>query len=199
MWLPLPTEINPGYLQLITQEPEVASLLINPKVTIVTDDGRRWLDRNPERHFDAIVSNTTYYFRANVTNLLSANSPDRPNACGCGVPTYLSGYQPAGPHQYLNPAAFITIPIQKASGEQIVGGNLSFNAVRAPGLVNFDASLSKAFSITERFRMRVRADTFNTFNHTNLFGLVSTLGSGNFGQLTQATARTMQLTARLTF
>jgi len=136
---------------------------------------------------------------ANVTNLLSGNTTDRPNACGCGVPTYLGAYQPAGPHQYLNPAAFITIPIQKASGEQIVGGNLSFNAVRVPGLVNFDASLSKAFSITERFRMRVRADTFNTFNHTNLFGLVSTLGSGNFGQLTQATARTMQLTARLTF
>ena len=52
-------EINPGYLKLIAQEPEVASLLINPKVTIVTDDGRRWLNLNPERHFDAIVSNTT--------------------------------------------------------------------------------------------------------------------------------------------
>ena len=136
---------------------------------------------------------------ANVTNLLSGNTTDRPNACGCGVPTYLSNYQPAGPHQYLNPAAFITIPIGKASGEQLADGNLSFNAVRSPGLVNFDASLSKAFSLTERFRLRVRADTFNTFNHTNLYGLVSTLGSGNFGQLTQANARTMQLTARLTF
>jgi hypothetical protein len=45
----------------------------------------------------------------------------------------------------------------------------------------------------------LRADTFNTLNHTNLFGLVTTLGNGNFGQLTQATERTMQLTARLTF
>jgi Carboxypeptidase regulatory-like domain/TonB dependent receptor len=136
---------------------------------------------------------------ANVTNLLSGNTTDRPNACGCGVPTYLSGFQPAGPHQYLNPAAFVTIPIGKASGEQIADGNLSFDAVRSPGSVNVDLSLSKAFAITERFRLRVRADTFNTLNHTNLFGLVSTLGSGNFGQLTQATARTMQLTARLTF
>ncbi len=65
-------EINPGYLKLIAQQPEVASLLVNPKVTIVTDDGRRWLNLNPERQFDAIVSNTTWYFRANVTNLLSA-------------------------------------------------------------------------------------------------------------------------------
>jgi spermidine synthase len=65
-------EINPGYAMLIAQVPEVASLLSNPKVTIITDDGRRWLNLNPERHFDAIVSNTTWYFRANVTNLLSA-------------------------------------------------------------------------------------------------------------------------------
>ena len=60
-------EINPGYLSLIAQEPEVASLLHNPKVTIVTDDGRRWLRANSGRRFDAIVSNTTWYYRANVS------------------------------------------------------------------------------------------------------------------------------------
>ena len=65
-------EINPGYLTLIAKEPQVASLLANPKVAIVTDDGRRWLRSNPRRRFDAIVSNTTWHFRANVTNLLSA-------------------------------------------------------------------------------------------------------------------------------
>jgi len=65
-------EINPGYLTLIEHAPEVASVLHNPKVTIVTDDGRRWLRANPGRHFDAIVSNTTWHFRASVTNLLSA-------------------------------------------------------------------------------------------------------------------------------
>jgi spermidine synthase len=65
-------EINPGYVSLIAQTPEVASLLANPKVSIITDDGRRWLQRHPGRTFDAIVSNTTWHFRANVTNLLSA-------------------------------------------------------------------------------------------------------------------------------
>ena len=69
-------EINPGYLSLIAQEPEVASLLRNPKVTIVTDDGRRWLRANSGRRFDAIVSNTTWYYRANVTNLLSSEFLD---------------------------------------------------------------------------------------------------------------------------
>jgi len=65
-------EINPGYLALIAEQPEVASVLKNPKVTVVNDDGRRWLRANPDAHFDAIVSNTTWHYRANVTNLLSA-------------------------------------------------------------------------------------------------------------------------------
>ena len=69
-------EINPGYLSLIAREPEVASLLTNPKVTIVTDDGRRWLRSNRGRRFDAIISNTTWYFRANIANLLSADFLD---------------------------------------------------------------------------------------------------------------------------
>ncbi|MGD0334100.1 MAG: fused MFS/spermidine synthase [Xanthobacteraceae bacterium] len=69
-------EINPGYVTLIAKTPEVASLLTNPKVAIVTDDGRRWLRANPGRRFDAIVSNTNWHFRANVTNLLSAEFLD---------------------------------------------------------------------------------------------------------------------------
>jgi spermidine synthase len=69
-------EINPGYLKLVAEEPEVASVLRNPKVTIVTDDGRRWLRLNPHEKFDAVVSNTTWHYRANVTNLISAEFLD---------------------------------------------------------------------------------------------------------------------------
>jgi spermidine synthase len=64
-------EINPGYLELIKQYPVVSSLLQNPKVRIVIDDGRRWMTHNPNRRFDVIVSNTTFHYRANTTNLLS--------------------------------------------------------------------------------------------------------------------------------
>jgi len=64
-------EINPGYQQLISQHENVAGLLTNPKVEIIIDDGRRWLNRNPDQRFDVIVMNTTYHWRAHASNLLS--------------------------------------------------------------------------------------------------------------------------------
>ncbi|HWX32348.1 MAG TPA: hypothetical protein VNZ53_33570 [Steroidobacteraceae bacterium] len=64
-------EINPGYLPLITQYPAITSLLNNPKVHNVVDDGRRWLLANPNTRYDVIVMNTTFNWREHATNLLS--------------------------------------------------------------------------------------------------------------------------------
>jgi predicted membrane-bound spermidine synthase len=64
-------EINPGYLNVIKEYEEVAGLLTDPRVTVIIDDGRRWLRRNPEESFDLIVMNTTFYWRAYSTNVLS--------------------------------------------------------------------------------------------------------------------------------
>jgi spermidine synthase len=64
-------EINPGYLQLIAQYPVVQSLLENSKTHIYVDDGRRWLLAHPESRYDAIVVNTSYYWRDHTSNLLS--------------------------------------------------------------------------------------------------------------------------------
>jgi spermidine synthase len=64
-------EINPGYLKLIPKYAAVASLLQNPKVSIVIDDGRRWLVRNRDARFDVIVMNSSYHWRAQVTHVLS--------------------------------------------------------------------------------------------------------------------------------
>jgi hypothetical protein len=65
-------EINPGYLEMIrVKGTPYTDLFSNPKVTIHIDDGRRWLQRNPDRQFDLIVMNTTYHFRAFSSALLS--------------------------------------------------------------------------------------------------------------------------------
>jgi spermidine synthase len=69
-------EINPGYEQLVRKRREVSSVLTNPKFTLIVDDGRRWLRLHPAQKFDAIIMNTTWNFRANITNLLSTEFLD---------------------------------------------------------------------------------------------------------------------------
>jgi len=64
-------EIQPGYINLIKKYDEIASLINNPKVKIIIDDGRRWMRRNPTAKFDFIVMNTTFHWREHSTNLLS--------------------------------------------------------------------------------------------------------------------------------
>jgi hypothetical protein len=64
-------EINPAYIQLLKGYPQLAGLLEDPRVRIHIDDARRWMRRHPEERFDLIIQNTTFYWRANATNLLS--------------------------------------------------------------------------------------------------------------------------------
>lgn len=64
-------EINPSYRELIEKDPQVSPLLDDPRIEIVVDDGRKWLRRHPDVKFDIVLMNTTYYWRAYATNLLS--------------------------------------------------------------------------------------------------------------------------------
>ena len=47
--------------------------------------------------------------------------------------------------------------------------------MRYPGLINFDLSIEKTFSIKERARIQLRADAFNVFNHANFTSENTTL------------------------
>ena len=64
-------EINPGYLSLIAEYPEISSLLRNPKVHIYVDDGRRWLMAHPEAKYDAVIANTSFHWRDHSSQVLS--------------------------------------------------------------------------------------------------------------------------------
>lgn len=101
--------------------------------------------------------------------------------------------------QYLNRAAFAQVPLIAASGATARPGTLGRNALRGPGGWNVDLALSKNFNFTETLRLQIRADMFNAFNHTVLGGLSTNIQAGNFGRLTSATARVVQLNARFSF
>ena len=64
-------EISAGYLNVVRAHPEVDSILTDPKIEIVVDDGRRWLRKHPERKFDAIIMNTSIHWREFATAVLS--------------------------------------------------------------------------------------------------------------------------------
>jgi len=69
------------------------------------------------------------------------------------------------------------------------GGNQGFgsagkDAIPGPNRVNFTTSLYKSFAFTEKARFEFRAETFNTFNHTEPNGVGNTLHNSNFGTVT---------------
>lgn len=76
---------------------------------------------------------------------------------------------------------------------------------RGPGAWNMDLGIYKMFFLTERFRLQLRGEAFNVFNHANLtdIGYTSTVPYFNnfIGQYgaTEGTQRNMQITLRLLF
>ena len=74
-------EINPGYLPLISKYPEQAKLLRDPRYDIHIDDGRRWLNRNPDRKFDFILQNTIFMGESVVSRMGEVSFPSRRAHC----------------------------------------------------------------------------------------------------------------------
>ena len=82
-----------------------------------------------------------------------------------------------------------------------VFGNSARNSLRGPGLEDLDVSLSRTFSINERFRLQFRAEAFNLTN-TVAFGLPNAnVSGGSPGVITSLAAdpRIMQFALRASF
>jgi hypothetical protein len=92
------------------------------------------------------------------------------------------------------------------TGAQYRPGNLMRYSVYAPGYQDLDMSVKKVFTLGEQRSFQLRMDAFDSLNHTNLTGVVATINSANFGQLTQSTpgglasgARQIQIGGRIEF
>lgn len=64
-------EINPGYLDLAKNFDIQRRALEDPRVNLIIDDARRWLQYHPEKKYDLILMNTTWHWRANSSMILS--------------------------------------------------------------------------------------------------------------------------------
>jgi Carboxypeptidase regulatory-like domain/TonB dependent receptor len=121
-------------------------------------------------------------------------------------PNYVPGVSltpPGGstPLEWINPAAF-AVPAANTFGD------LGRNAFRAPRISQLDLALSKDIPLTERMRLRFRADVFNIFNRAQFGAPNADISQVNFGEITstisnyatgRGTPREFQLSAKISF
>jgi len=111
---------------------------------------------------------------------------------------------------YLNMSNFTTAPLlypaQCAVDPNFCGtnfGNLGRNIYRGPFQQNWDFSLIKNFSLTERQTLRFTTDFFNIWNHANFDSPAETdvENPATFGKITQTvgTPRLIQFSLRYAF
>jgi len=100
--------------------------------------------------------------------------------------------------QWFDPASFAAV-----NGF----GNLGRNAVIGPAFHNTDLSISKSLTIADRYRVQLRADAFDLFNHPNFGPPGNVVGSPTFGKISRTrlptgeagSSRQIQLVAKLSF
>src|ERR1019366_6662604 len=89
-----------------------------------------------------------------------------------------------GVNYFFDTSGF-SVPIPAWVGGPNQGfGSAGRDAIPGPNRVNFTTSLYKSFAMTERARFEFRAESFNTFNHTEFNGVGNSLNNGNFGKVT---------------
>lgn len=108
---------------------------------------------------------------------ISGSSSNRPN---------LVGNPNTGPHtpgQWFNLQAFQALnPVTQAGQFGTAGRNI----VQGPGYANWDFSLLKSITLSERQSVQFRAELFNILNHPNFELPNNQIGTPNFGRITQA-------------
>ena len=93
---------------------------------------------------------------------------------------------------YLNPQAFSTNPAGTF-------GTVNKGEFFGPQFANWDVSLMRYITVTERLKVQLRGEYFNVLNHTNFFDPNTGLG-GSFGRITGANdPRIGQLSLKILF
>lgn len=109
------------------------------------------------------------------TLFLAGAGGQRPNVVG-DPNAGISGSINSRLSRYFNTAAF-------AQPADFTFGNAPARAswLRNPGMNNYNLTLTKTFSITERFKLNLRASSFNLMNHPVFGGPNTTFGNAQFG------------------
>jgi hypothetical protein len=100
--------------------------------------------------------------------------------------------------QWFDPSAFVAVNRF---------GNLGRNVVIGPAFHNTDLAVTRTLTMADRYRVQVRVDIFDLFNHPNFGPPGTVVGSPTFGKISRTrlptgeagSSRQIQLAAKLSF
>jgi hypothetical protein len=100
--------------------------------------------------------------------------------------------------QWFDPSAFVAVNRF---------GNLGRNVVIGPAFHNTDFSVVKTLTVAQRYRLQLRADVFDVFNHANFGPPGNVVGTPTFGKISRTrlptgeagSSRQIQLAMKLSF
>ena len=80
-------------------------------------------------------------------------------------------------------------------------GDARFDSLDGPGIDNYDLAVHKDFGFYRDYKLNLRGEFFNVFNHASFANPDAGVASGTFGVIsaTQKQARIIQVAAKVTF
>jgi hypothetical protein len=131
---------------------------------------------------------------------------------GCAAGTYLGGLGIQGPNYDIlaRPDQVSTVQLTKTQTQWFTTksfataqghfGSAGAGSFLSPGVERIDLGLLKNFRFSEHVSLQMRAEAFNSFNHTNFATIDTGIADGTFGQATSAhIPRLMQFSGKIYF
>jgi hypothetical protein len=188
------------------------ALAISHLVEIPLGRDRRWGASAPVV-LDAILGGWSvsglFHARSGATVNLLLGSDVNDDGYALDRPALVSGsmgdlYDSSGSKtQYLIPQAEALTRLRATTDVSDPFAQVPYNALRAPAVWTYDASLQKQIQLHGRVRLAIEVNVFNIFNRVNLSPPNATLSSVLFGTISSTVAgfgpRQIQLGGKLTF
>jgi hypothetical protein len=154
--------------------------------TVISQTGLPWAGQNAPGYggSDTVGLGGDYTIRPNMS----------------GSVKYPKTRDASGAYHYVSPEGF-SQPIPLWEGGTNLGfGNAGRDIVVGPGRTNFGTNLYKSFAIHEAMHFEFRAETFNTFNHTQFNGFHNNVSGSDFGVTNSVQdPRTWELAGKFVF
>lgn len=130
----------------------------------------------------------------------SARQATRPDVVDADAAVNDDCCGPGGNLQYLNRAAFATVPLSALTRQTVRPGTVGNGQFRGLGSRNVDLSVARTIRTGGPTRLELRVDMLNVFNSVNYTTIQTNINASNFGRVTGTSdARIVQVQARISF